>query len=400
MDQQQSEQHHFLQGKTIIVAGGGIAGSAFVVGLRKFWNPSLEPPTVIIYERDSPDVTAQREGYTVSVTGHETSGGLLALRRLGMLEQTLEKAVSGHNGQGAFKIWGPRWNERASVRREPIDGLPSASVRIPRKDLRKVLHDNLGVNDTVQWNARCTFARRLEDGRVRVRVARGRPEEERVAEEDCDLLIAADGASSRLRACLRPDDNLNFAGAILRGGISRFDGPPPAPLDKDWGFIISGTGVSCFFSPNDKNSVVWGVGHLEAEQIPQLDLSNEKMVQDLIQQSLELGERLDEPFKSIVEHTDPKTVFAINAREKAPFYHQDVDSLRVVFIGDSNHALSPFAGYGANLALSDASDLAEQLCKGETLGKAMSSYDKLAVPRSIRILERAQKGLREFHIEE
>ncbi|KAF4944727.1 hypothetical protein FSARC_14601, partial [Fusarium sarcochroum] len=373
-----SAQHHFLEGKTIIVAGGGIAGSAFAVGLRKVWSPELKPPTIIIYDRDSPNVSAQREGYTVSLAGYDTSGGLVALKRLGLLDQILEKAVSGLNGEGAFKIWGPDWNEQACFRREPIEALPSASVRIPRKDLRQVLHAGLGPNDSVEWNARCVSACGLENGRVRVQVVREHGEHETVTEEDCDILIAADGANSKLRACLRPDDNLEFAGAILRGGISRFDGPPPMPVDKDWGFMLSGTGVSCFFSPVDKNSVVWGVGHLETAQVQKLDLNNDGLVQQVIERGLELGNGLQDPFRSIVDHTDPKTVFAINAQDKTAFAHQDISDVCVVFIGDSNHAVSPFAGYGANLALSDAWDLAEELRRGTSLEESISRYDMLA----------------------
>ncbi|KAM5350619.1 hypothetical protein ACJ41O_007124 [Fusarium nematophilum] len=397
MDEKMTAPHHFLEGKTIIVAGGGVAGSAFVVGLRRLWNPEWEPPKVVIYDRDTQEITAQREGYSLSLTGYDTSGGLPALRRLGLLDRILDKAISGLDGAGAFKIWGPDWKEQMSFRRKPVEGLPAGSIRIPRKDLRQVLHDGLGSDDAVEWNARCVSARRLDDGRVRVEVARGPPGENTVTEEDCDLLIAADGASSKLRGHLRPDDNLNFAGAILRGGISRFDGPPPSPVDKDWGFMLSGTGVSCFFSPVDKNSVVWGVGHLEATQVPRLDLADPEQVQGVIDRGLELGRDLHEPFKTIVAHTDPKTVLSINARDKPAFAHDDIATLPVVFIGDSNHAVSPFAGIGANLALCDAWDLAEKLCGGESLEEAVNGYDGMAVPRAMRILKASRARLRSGH---
>ncbi|KAF4337965.1 salicylate hydroxylase [Fusarium beomiforme] len=392
-----SSQHHFLQGKTIIIAGGGVAGSSFAVGLRKLWNPKLKEPRIIIYDRDSPDVSAQRESYTLSLTGYDTSGGLIRLKRLGLLDQIFDNAVSGLNGDGAFKIWGPNWQEHASFRHEPIEELPASSVRIARKDLRKVLHDNLRPEDSVQWNSRCISASQLDHGRVRVKVASGDMGNEIITEEDCDLLIAADGAHSKLRGYLRPDDNLEFAGAILRGGIARFDGPPPAPIDKDWGFMISGTGVSCFFSPVDENSVVWGVGHLEDEEVPKLDLKDDKMIQEVINRSLELGNKFQNPFKTILEKTDCKTVFAINAKDKKAFTHDDIEKMRVVFIGDSNHAVTPFAGCGANLALCDAWDLAVALCISNSIEEGISTYDKLAEPRATCILERAREKLKKGH---
>lgn len=394
MDEKMSSGH-FLEGKTIIVAGAGVAGSAFVLGLRQCWNPAWKPPTIHIYEGDSPDGTARREGYSLSLAGHDASGGLVALKKLGLLEETLDKAVSGVDGLGAFKIWGPDWTERASFRREPVDDLPTSSIRITRKDLRSILHEAQGPDDSIKWGARCVSAKRLEDGRMRVMVIRGPAEMENITEVDCDLLIAADGARSYLRACLRPDDKLEFAGAVLRGGIARFDGPLPKPVEKDWGFMVSGTGVSCFFSPVDKRSIVWGVGHLEDTQVPRLDLNSSDDVQSVIARALELGSGLQEPFKTIVAHTDPRTVLCLNARDKKPFAH---DSTPVIFIGDSNHAVSPFAGYGANLALADAWDLAEKLCgEKRMLGDAVAAYDEGAVPRAMKILEGSRARLKEGH---
>ncbi|KAI6766164.1 hypothetical protein HG530_007234 [Fusarium avenaceum] len=395
-----SNHQHFLQRKTIIVAGGGIAGSAFVIGLRKLWSPRLEEPRIIIYDRDSPDVSAQREGYTVSLAGYDTSGGLIALNKLGLLQQTLDKAVSGLNNEGAFKIWGPKWNEQACFRHKPMDGLPSSSIRITRKDLRQVLHNNLRLEDSVQWNSRCIAVRQLKNGQLSVQVVRGKPGFEVISEEICDILIAADGAHSKLREYLRPHDKLEFAGAILRGGISRFQGPPPAPVDKDWGFMLSGTGVSCFFSPVDKHSIVWGVGTLETEQIPNLDANDDKAIQEVIECGLRLGDRLHEPFNTIVGNTDPKTVFSMNAHDKMPFFHNDRIKTGVVFIGDSNHAVSPFAGYGANLALSDAWDLAEQFCHSSSIENAVAAYDELSVPRARKVLEGSRERLKIGHKKE
>lgn len=57
---------HFLENKTIVVAGAGLAGSAFVVGLQKLWNPKLNPPTIIIFERDAPEIAVQRDLYFIS----------------------------------------------------------------------------------------------------------------------------------------------------------------------------------------------------------------------------------------------------------------------------------------------------------------------------------------------
>lgn len=388
-------RQHFLTGKTVIVAGGGVAGTAFVAGLRKNWDSAYEPPRIIIYERDSEDFAAQREGYSLSLTGYSSSGGLVALRNLGLLDDIFATAISGREGLGSFKIWGPNWKELIKLRHRPVDDLPTPSIRVARRELRRVLQNAIGTTQ-IQWKSRCTSARRLENGRVRVEIIKDEDGVESVVEEDCDLLVAADGAHSKLRAYLRPDDNLEFAGAILRGGLSRFPDGLPKPLKQDWGFMLSGTGVSCFFSPVDETSLVWGVGHLEDKPVPPLDLDSPNQVQAVMDRALHLGAKFKEPFRTIVEHTDPRTTMCLNARDKAPFSH-DTSDLPVVFIGDSNHAVSPFAGYGANLALNDAWDLASQLCKGSSLQEAVAAYDQLAVPRAQQILEGSRARLKQGH---
>lgn len=395
------ETSHFLEGKTIIVAGGGVAGSAFVAGLRKLWDPALKPPTVVVYDRDSRDINLQRdaESYSLSLSGYSEAGGLVALQKLGLVDDAFAHAISGLDGSGCFKIWGPDWRERLCMRRKPLHGLPTGSVRISRKHLRRVLNDAVDAwnRSHIQWESQCLSVRKLDTGRLRVQIRRGTGDEAELMEEDCDLLVAADGASSKLRAWLRPQDKLQYTGAVLRGGLSKLDGGIPSPLGQDWGFIMSNTGVSCFVSPVDKNTVLWAVGHLERDPTPELDRTSDEDVQAVIARGTELGSRFQEPFQTIASRTDPKTVMCINARDKPPFRHDDLDAMPVVFIGDSNHALSPFAGFGANLALSDGWDLAEQLCSGSSLAEAVAAYDQISEPRARKILKSSHKSLRAGH---
>ncbi|POR32967.1 Zeaxanthin epoxidase, chloroplastic [Tolypocladium paradoxum] len=79
--------------------------------------------------------------------------------------------------------------------------------------------------------------------------------------------------------------------------------------------------------------------------------------------------------------------FIFPARDKQPFAHGDPTLKNVIFVGDSNHAVSPFAGNGANLALKDGWDLASQLCAGASLDEAVAAYDKLALPRAVKTIK-------------
>ncbi|KAH8589404.1 hypothetical protein B0O99DRAFT_725323 [Bisporella sp. PMI_857] len=79
-------------------------------------------------------------------------------------------------------------------------------------------------------------------------------------------------------------------------------------------------------------------------------------------------ETISEPFQSIVHAIDVSTLAVIDAMDKKPFSHtRSLQDKGVIFIGDANHAVSPFAGSGANMALVDGWNLAEQFCKCEEL---------------------------------
>jgi 2-polyprenyl-6-methoxyphenol hydroxylase-like FAD-dependent oxidoreductase len=140
-----------------------------------------------------------------------------------------------------------------------------------------------------------------------------------------------------------------------------------------------------FASPIDQHSAVWSVSYLAPaprqemrQPIPQ------RYVDGLLQEALSLGSAFAEPYESLVRATDPATLMIFNARDKLPFAHtrENRKDMPIAFIGDSNHAMSPFAGNGANMALMDGVDLAEQICEAESLEAALTAYDALSMPRS------------------
>ncbi|OCT44687.1 hypothetical protein CLCR_06408 [Cladophialophora carrionii] len=101
--------------------------------------------------------------------------------------------------------------------------------------------------------------------------------------------------------------------------------------------------------------------------------------------------------KNLVSATDPSTVMLFNAMDRKPFPHSISTNGPVVYIGDANHAVSPFAGAGANLALMDAWDLATALKDASTLDEAVSAYDKVAVPRASAVVKASRWTLDLVH---
>lgn len=386
---------HFLSGKSISVIGAGISGSAFVASLLSTWNHDLPPPNITVFDRDPTGTFERRGGYSLSLLANDASGGLLALKKIGILDNVLRSSISGAAGDGMFKLWTANWKELVGRPHAPMDGLPTASVRIFRAEIRRLLLEaaQLDRDGAVQWNTQCLSVTKLPSGCLAVQTRREDESEVRISE--CDLVIVADGANSKIRAHLRPNDTLEYAGAVMRMGVSRFSEAIPRQIGRDWGFVLSGTGVSCFVSPVGEKSLQWSVGHFEGQASTEIrDSHDEKLV---IQRACELASHISDPFPEIISRTDPNSVMCINAQDKLPFQHSSIEEMPVVFIGDSNHALSPFAGAGANLGLCDAWDLAEQFVKGSSLKCAVEAYDEISFPRATKVVTGARKMLRAGH---
>ena len=372
--------HHFAAGKTIVVAGAGMAGLSFAIALRRKWPSSETPPTIAIYERDAQRGSVEREGYSLSIRSDGASGGMQALQKLGVLESVLRVSITGVQGaRGGFALWDTEWTEILKVKpRSPPDGLPVPNMRIARYLLRQTLVEALSPNDTIRWATACRGARQLSSGQVEVQLNNGQVQE-------CDFLIVADGASSKLRRALRPHDNLSFAGAVCITGNARFLDEVPKPVTADWGMVLGGSGTSLFASPIDEHSAVWSLGYLAAEPRPaRKQPIPEDEIDDLLQEALDRGKPFAEPFESLVRATDHSTLMVFNAMDKQPFPHTDANRshMPIVFIGDSNHAMSPFAGNGANMALMDGVELAEKICNCNSLDSALAGYDASSIGRS------------------
>lgn len=128
---------HFLQGKKIIVAGAGMSGLSFTLAFRRLWPANLTPPNITIYERDSNVVPAGREGYTLSLAGHDETGGLYAARDLGILDDIMKHAVQGLGNKFKFTMWNNSWSELLTRKFEPAPGLPRQGSELQEKIFEK-----------------------------------------------------------------------------------------------------------------------------------------------------------------------------------------------------------------------------------------------------------------------
>jgi 2-polyprenyl-6-methoxyphenol hydroxylase-like FAD-dependent oxidoreductase len=81
------------------------------------------------------------------------------------------------------------------------------------------------------------------------------------------------------------------------------------------------------------------------------------------------------------------TIF--NAKDMIPFRNYG----SVIFIGDAQYAMSPFADNGANMAIIDGYQLADQSIHSKDLNAAIKSYDDLSIPRSKSAINMSHRSI-------
>lgn len=328
----------------------------------------------------------------MSIRSDGVSKGMQTLRKLGILDSTLAASITGiQGGDGTMCLWDGNWDEIMRAKVQIKDGLPRPHMRVARNILKEQLLqavDKTGAE--IAWGIGCENAVKQNDGRVGVQLSDG-------GVDECDFLIAADGSRSKIRSALMPVSDLTFAGAIQIVGNSRFEGNIPKPAYQDWGLYLNGSGSGLFVSPIDKHHAVWSLSYRTSEpRVVQKPPLLPEQHDEIIEEVFERGKTFEEPFETLVKATVPSTLRIINAFERQPFGHSD-KGMNVVYIGDANHAVSPFAGNGANLAMMDAWDLAEQLCRNEMLEDALKAYDELMIPRAKSVIQFSHRSIELSH---
>ncbi|MEV5504422.1 FAD-dependent monooxygenase [Nonomuraea fuscirosea] len=339
---------------TALIAGGGIAGTATAIALRK------AGVNAVIYE--AYDRTADQAGAFLTLAPN----ALDALRAL-----DLDIGGLGFETPGITIASGS--GRRLGELSYAHGGVVSRTVK--RADLYRFLR---GHDLRIEYGKRLTAAAHTPGGGVLATFADG-------AMAEADLLIGADGLRSAVRRLIDPDaPGARYTGLLNVGGYARGVSTGAEP-----GMMRAVFGKRCFFvhTAHPGGEVWWAANPAQPVELGPAELAAIT--------AREWRDRLSELFRNdrspaldIIAATD-EILAGWNSYEvpRVPSWHRG----RMVVIGDAAHATAPSIGQGAAMAVEDAVVLAKCLRDGPGVEAAFVAYERLRRGRVERVVEQGNR---------
>lgn len=352
-----------IKNKKIAIVGGGPGGLTLARLLQ------LKGAEVKVYERDfNSDVRVQ--GATLDL--HEESG-LEALRRAGLID-----AFYANHRPEAGKLRILDKNLNVAMDTHSADDYEENRPEIDRGPLRNILLDSLQP-DTVVWDSQFLSMSPKNEG-WELTFKNG-------SKAEADIVIAADGANSKIRPHINSIKPIYSGVTIVEGNI--YDSEKNAPkLSK----LVNGGKIFAFGDQKTLILSMKGDGTLSFYTGCKVD---EFWVRD---SSIDFSNK-DEVyqwFKKEFGSWDPVWQELFESDEMSiiprPQYHfpldQHWDALpNLTMLGDAAHRMPPYAGEGVNMAMQDAFELAEVLSGDNfpNVQAAIAAYEKQMCKRASEI---------------
>ena len=370
----------------VLVIGGGPGGLSLAHALR-----STAGVDVAVYERDV-SAYGRQQGYRLRISpeGEQSLRDCLPRRNLRLLAATAaarrDREITAYDEHLV-----PQW---APSIEDPRPDSPDKIDVVDRVTFRQVLLGGLG--DIVRFGKRFERYALGADGRVTAYFEDG-------TSDTGDVLVAADGSGSQVRAQFRPGDeprDLGVRTVFARIPMRRAFADGLAPKHRDRFTYVIGTDghhlglMPMVFrsSPPAAATRLWpglklepaedyfmGVFNVHRDELalddPAFFALSGADLRDLV---LSRTASWHHDLRGVFAHADPDATFAVPLRISFPVEQWEPGP--IVGLGDAIHTMPPSGGVGANAAVRDASVLRRALAavaRGELgLAEAVDGYQR------------------------
>lgn len=366
-----------LQDKKIAIVGGGPGGLTLARLLL------LKGADVNVFERDlNKDV--RQQGATLDL--HEESG-LEALRRANLMNEFNQ---TYRPGAGKLRVA----DKNGVIQMDDHTQADHEKTRpeIDRAPLRDILINSLHT-DTVVWGRQFVSMEEQGEG-WQLNFKNG-------TSAYADIVIAADGANSRIRAHITPIKPIYSGVTIVEGNVYHAEKNAPKlwEVTKGGKVFALGNEQTIILSAKGDGSLSFYTGCKVAENWVQesgIDFNNKQHVFEWFKVAFASWDKQwQELFMSDEIGLVPR-----------PQYHFPLDQNwktlpHLTMIGDAAHRMPPYAGEGVNQAMQDAYELAE--CLTHTafpdIQSAISHYEKQMQKRASEVTKITLESTALMHAE-
>ncbi|RYJ39033.1 Monooxygenase, FAD-binding protein [Flavobacterium anhuiense] len=383
-----------LQNKHVAIIGGGMGGLMLARLLQ------LHNNNVRVYERDlNSEVRVQGSPLDL----HEDSG-LIAMKQADLLDEFYKNIrPNASKARIVDQNFNLKFDEHSIIKESlqtnseennsnSLQDISKPRPEIDRSVLRNILLNSLSP-DSIVWNSQFTAMEKENEG-WRVHFKNG-------TTIYADLVIAADGANSKIRPYISAENSIYSGITMIEGTIynAKENAPHLFEFSKGGKVLALGKEQTIMYGTKGDGSLMF----LLSSKIPEnwisendLDFKNNQKIFEWFKEVYQdWSSEWNELFKSNELYFIPRPQYYF------PFNQSWETQENLTMIGDAAHRMPPFAGKGANLALLDAFELADCLTNNEfpDMKTAISHFEKRMLERAAIALENTLRNGEQLHSE-
>ncbi|WP_345953497.1 NAD(P)/FAD-dependent oxidoreductase [Mucilaginibacter sp. PAMB04168] len=364
-----------IKNKTIAIVGGGPGGLTLARLLQ------IKGANAVVYERDT-DRNARPQGATLDL--HEESG-LKALRDAGLIETFMANYRPGADrlrimDQNANIISDDHTFESDETFRPEIDRGPLQNLLLDSLQPGTVVWDSKLVSLTPQGHLWRLY---FQNGQSAI----------------AHMVIAADGANSKIRSYITPIKPFYSGITVLEGAVHNSETASPKihKLLNGGKIFALGNEKSLIISSKGDGSLVFYTGCKTSEDWSKecgINFADKAQVLAWFKQEfagwdpiwLELYKNADAPFVPRPQYCMPLD----QTWEAQP---------NLTMLGDAAHLMPPYAGEGVNMAMLDALELSQHLTDNDcpNLHSAIATYEKQMRARAAEAAQMTMESTEALH---